>query len=243
VTNDPSSWQKYERLVASLLVDELSTHLCVTPNARVAGKISKRRRQIDVLIDERHETDNSRRIIVDAKNRKRKIDVTHVESFRGLMEDVGATHGYLVCPAGHTEAALRRAQGCVSICLLSLDHFPSTWPRCQGRRCKLGRVFWDGYPAITASGTFVSSSKLIYPKEVIYNHHVGKCDQCGRFHVLCLTCQELFSFDDEGDHQCRCRMPWFWLTSVEHDTHGQPSAELHAVLGAGKVITADRRPM
>lgn len=106
---DPE-WQLYERLVAHLMADQASTELCVTPNAHIMGRISKRSRQIDVLLDLRHDPDNSRRIIVDAKRRTRKIGVTDVEAFRGLMEDVKATHGYLVCPAGHTSAAERRAQ-------------------------------------------------------------------------------------------------------------------------------------
>jgi hypothetical protein len=97
-------WEIYERMIARLMADQLATDLCVTPNARIVGKISGRSRQIDVLIDSRHDTDNTRRIIVDAKNRKRKIDVRDVEAFRGLMEDVSATHGYLVCPAGRTSA-------------------------------------------------------------------------------------------------------------------------------------------
>ena len=102
-------WQAYERLVARLMADQLPTEYCVTPNARVVGRITGRKRQLDVLIDLRHESDNSRRLVVDAKRRNRKVDVTDVEAFRGLMEDVGATHGYLVCPRGHTKAAERRA--------------------------------------------------------------------------------------------------------------------------------------
>ena len=89
-------WKKYERLVARLMANQISTDLCVTLNAHVKGIISGRSRQLDALIDSRHDTDNSRRIIVDAKKRTRKVDITHVEAFQGLMEDVGATHGYLV---------------------------------------------------------------------------------------------------------------------------------------------------
>jgi hypothetical protein len=107
-------WEVYERMIARLIADQIATDLCVTPNARIPGRISGGSRQIDVLIDARHHTDNTRRIIVDAKRRTRKIDVTDVEAFRGLMEDVGATHGYLVCPVGHTKSAEKRAQMAVS---------------------------------------------------------------------------------------------------------------------------------
>ncbi|WP_207092661.1 hypothetical protein [Rhizobium leguminosarum] len=68
-------WKLYERLVARSMADQLSTEFCVTPNASIRGVITGIKRQIDVLIEARHDTDNTRRIIVDAKRRKRKIDV------------------------------------------------------------------------------------------------------------------------------------------------------------------------
>lgn len=74
-------WERYERMVARMATDQVSTDMCVTPNAYVRGRISGRKRQIDVLVDARHDTDNSRRLIVDAKHRKRKVDVNDVESF------------------------------------------------------------------------------------------------------------------------------------------------------------------
>jgi hypothetical protein len=36
---------------------------------------------------------------------------------------------------------------------------------------------------------------------------------------------------------------WFWIASIEEDEHGAESAELHAVLGTGQIIKADRRPL
>lgn len=246
MSDDRSPWQRYERLIARLMAVQASTDLCVTPNTRVMGRISGKRRQIDVLIDARHDTDNSRRIIVDAKMRKRKVDVVQVEAFRGLMEDVGATHGYLVCPSGHTEAAQRRAQESIRICLVPLEHLdgfdPSAWPKCQRDGCARGRVFWDGYPGLSLG--VVPLARPHERQRLEFVHYVGKCDECGRFHVKCLTCGELFSLDDdEGDYRCACRLPWFWLASIETDEQERPSAELHVVLGTGQVITVDRRSM
>lgn len=251
MTRPLPKWEQYERLVAQLLVQQLHTDMCVTPNARLVGRISHRKRQIDVLIDLRHDTDNSRRVIVDAKMRTRKIDVKDVESFRGLMEDVAATHGYLVCPKGHTKAAERRAQSAVSIRLLPLnrldDFDPSEWPACQAPKCKDGLVFWDGYPEIVIRAVPVSVLVGLKPQLLSYIHYVGKCDRCGRFHVKCLTCDDILAppSDDDDDigHQCQCKMPWFWVASIEQDEHGAESAELHAVLGTGEIIKADRRPL
>lgn len=246
-----ANWEVYERMIARLMADQLSTGLCVTPNARILGSISGRKRQIDVLIDARHDTDNSRRIIVDAKQKKRKIDVKDVEAFRGMMEDVDATHGYLVCASGHTKAAERRAQSSVSICLIPLDQIedfdPSAWPRCLRTGCKHGGVFWDGYPEVYLEAIVLDGGGNPSPIRKSFVHKVGKCDRCGKFHILCATCDQLLYVpeDDENDvgHQCACRLPWFWLASVERDEKGRQSAELHLVMGKGNVATVDRRSL
>ncbi|MGL4560120.1 MAG: restriction endonuclease, partial [Afipia sp.] len=148
-----NDWEIYERMIARLIADQASTEFCVTPNARIVGKISGRSRQIDVLMETRHDTDNTRRVIVDAKKRTRKIDVKEVETFIGMMEDVQATHGYLVSPSGHTKAAEKRAQQTVSIRIVPLDRLtdfdPTTWPECRRMGCRHGRIFWDGYPELS----------------------------------------------------------------------------------------------
>lgn len=241
-------WELYERLVARMMADQLETDLCVTPNAHIVGRITGVRRQIDVLIETRHDTDNSRRIIVDAKKRSRKIDVKDVESFRGLMEDVGASHGYLVSPAGHTKAAEKRAQAAVSIRIVPLDRLenfdPSTWPRCQKAGCERGRVFWNGYPELTMVLQPLHASDPTYVRSV---HYVGKCDRCGRFHVWCPACNDILAppedDDDDCGHQCSCRPPWFWLASIETDEDGRRSAELHVCMLTGRVETVDRRSL
>lgn len=242
-----SGWVVYERMIAQLMANQVSTDLCVTANARVMGRISGRSRQIDALIDSRHDTDNSRRIIVDAKTRKRKIDVTDVEMFRGLMNDVGATHGYLVCPNGHTKAAEKRAQMAVTICLVALDHIPnfdpSQWPPCKNATCKQGRVFWDGHLELLP--TMTDGTRRT---RVPFVHSVGKCDRCGRFHVECHRCGDILSVpedqDDDYGHHCRCRPPWLWIASIEADDEGRRSGELHAVLmnRPDLPVTFDRRP-
>lgn len=248
MTYGAPGWELYERLVAQLIAEQLQTDLCVTPNARIVGRITGVHRQIDVLIESRHHTDNSRRIVVDAKRKSRKINVKDVESFRGLMEDVGATHGYLVVSSGYTQAAEKRAQSAVSLRIVPLDHLenfdPSSWPQCQRKGCERGRVFWDGYPELELVLQPTDSST---PVQVSCVHYVGKCDRCGRFHVRCLTCHEILAppHDDDDDCgvQCSCCPPWFWLASIEEDEKGNSSAELHACLLTGKVVTVDRRSL
>lgn len=73
MTSGYPKWKKYERLIAQMMRNQLDTNFTVTPNATIKGILSNINRQIDVLIDSRHDTDNSTRLIVDAKIRKRKI--------------------------------------------------------------------------------------------------------------------------------------------------------------------------
>ena len=243
-------WERYERLIARLIADQIETDYSVTPNAKVRGLITGISRQIDVLIDPRHIRENHRRIAVDAKKKRRKVDVKDVEEFRGLMEDIGATHGYLVCPSGYTKAAERRAQESVFIRVLSLDRLdgfdPSVWPHCRSGKCAEGRVFWDGYPLVTMQMCKLSGVDQGEPHAREFLHYVGKCDRCGGFHVWCRTCNEILFLpeDDEEDlgQQCGCRLPWFWLASVEEDEDGSKSGELH-LCSPSFLETVDRRSM
>src|SRR5258707_968864 len=103
-------WRIYDRFVARLQADEVAQDMTVVANARLKGAISGVKRQIDVLLDFRFDDDLSRRVIVDAKRRKRPINVKQVEEFEGMMRDVRATRGIIVCPNGYSQAAHRRAQ-------------------------------------------------------------------------------------------------------------------------------------
>src|SRR5271155_2203865 len=108
----------YERVEASFEAAAADMEASVTPNAWLIGSISRLKRQIDVLVDARWSNDLERRIIFDAKRRTRKVDVEDVEVFEGLMRDVIATRGVVVCSSGHTNAALQRAAQLTDIRLL-----------------------------------------------------------------------------------------------------------------------------
>lgn len=238
------SWEHYERLVARLIAQQAPSEYTVTANARVMGKVSGRKRQLDVLIDLRHDTDNSRRLIVDAKQRTRKIDVVQVEAFKGLMEDVGATHGYLVSPAGHTKAAVLRAQELITIRLLPLDHLedfdPDSWPACQSERCKAGRIFWNGLQTVEMK-IRIGNEPGDPVVGTAFDHIHGKCDRCSRFHVRCLASNTIFSLSNKDEIKGCCDPIMFWLSSIESDDDAQKSAELHAILQDKQVITMDRK--
>jgi hypothetical protein len=97
-----------------LLVAKIQSQLA--PNAEVLqdvlleGRVTKRKRQIDVLVRDRVGQYDIQ-IIVECKDYKKRVDVKGVEEFYGLLTDVGAQKGVLVCPKGFTETAKTRAEG------------------------------------------------------------------------------------------------------------------------------------
>jgi hypothetical protein len=234
-----ADWRIYERFVASLMSDEAEHDATVIPNASLLGRFSGVQRQIDVLIDCRYGHNANRRTIVDAKHHKRPIDVKQVEEFEGMMRDVQASHGILVCANGYTAGALRRAQDSITIRLVPLsdaelkalnifDYEPCSYGSCDGL------VIWDASPAITINDLWV-----IFV--------TGKCDKCHRFNVWCWDCGERFALSDEAEYQCSCSGPWFWLTAIEEDSEvvGEQLNAVYLILvnGLGNHSVIDRRPL
>jgi len=232
-------WRKFERLVAMLTSEQYNEEeFTVIPNAKVRGFISGRKRQLDVLVDFRYDSDLSRRIIFDAKDRSRPVDIKEVEMLEGMMKDVKARHGYIVCTSGYTKSALARAEQHIGIKLVTeaeVEDFDiSNWDRCFTEGNCGGLVLWDAHPGI-----------IIDEKVTI--HTLGKCDECGAFHVHCDGCGMTKAFYGDEDWQCGCEGPWFWLTSTETE-HGSTELEYHAnylilVLGNGQYQVVDRRAL
>ncbi|AUW42077.1 restriction endonuclease [Rhizobium leguminosarum] len=81
----------------------------VSHNVMLDGYSSKRKRQIDVLVRDRI-GQYEFLIVIDCKDYKSPVDVKGVEEFNGLVQDVRAQRGVLVCPRSFTKAAKARAQ-------------------------------------------------------------------------------------------------------------------------------------
>ena len=162
------------------------------------------------------------------------------------MKDVRAKHGILVCPSGYTEGAEKRAQELIDIHLVPFSYLeffdPSRWERCHRSKCD-GYIFWDGYPEISLQLTPVVVVEDSTERFVPYVHALGKCERCRTFHVKCFTCGEIFEMRAESMHRCRCKPPWFWISSIEEDEEGRQSAELHSVTLTGEVVTFNRRSL
>jgi len=77
---------------------------------RLPGRFSEIERQIDVIVRGTFAgLPDVHTMIVDCKHFTRALDVTHVEAFGGLVDDVNADFGLLVTSKGFSGAARRRA--------------------------------------------------------------------------------------------------------------------------------------
>lgn len=97
-------WQEYETEVLNEC-RRVFLNSDIRNNVHIKGLYSKRMRQIDVLI----QTDKGFVYVIDAKKYGIKVDVKTVESFIGMIKDVGANYGIIVSEKGFTKAAINRA--------------------------------------------------------------------------------------------------------------------------------------
>lgn len=98
----------------------------VIHDTHLPGRHSKRDRQIDVLVRQRI-GQYEMNIVLDCKDHGRPVDVKGVEEFHGLLDDVGAHKGALVCPKGFSRAAKERAKGLQVDLYSPVDTDPHKW--------------------------------------------------------------------------------------------------------------------
>lgn len=113
-----------------LLVQKIQQQLApkaeVLHDVKMPGRHTGSNRQIDVLVREKIGQYDIN-IIIDCKDYKHPVDVKGVEEFAGLLDDVGAQKGVLVCPTGFTANAKKRAEGLQIDLYSPVDTDPHKW--------------------------------------------------------------------------------------------------------------------
>lgn len=100
-------WKEYERNVLETLKGTYGeTQLSL--DKKLPGRFSKKKRQIDILIEEKI---NGKivKTVVDAKFYNKKINVKALDSFIGMLQDIGADRGIMISENGFTDGAAKRA--------------------------------------------------------------------------------------------------------------------------------------
>lgn len=129
-------WKTYERQIFEALKSGAAKDAEVTFDCggtqRLPGRFSRIDRQIDVLVRGTFAgLPMVHTMVVDCKLFHRKLDVTHVEGFAGLVSDVGAQLGLLITSEGFSQAAKWRAEGFSNVLLdvVELDELERWIPR------------------------------------------------------------------------------------------------------------------
>ncbi len=118
-------WEQLEHLVAAIQ-RQLAPGAIVRHNVKLPGIQSETERQIDVLV-EQNVGQYTMRIVIDCKDYASPVDVKGVEEFYGLVQDVGAHKGALVCPKGFTKSAKKRAKKLQIELYSPVDTDPHKW--------------------------------------------------------------------------------------------------------------------
>lgn len=113
-------------LLVQRIQQQLAPQADVLHNVRMQGRRTGAKRQIDVLVREKIGQYDIK-IVIDCKDYKHPVDVKGVEEFAGLLDDVGAQKGVLVCPAGFSRSAKTRAAGLQIDLYSPVDTDPHKW--------------------------------------------------------------------------------------------------------------------
>ncbi|MBO7143778.1 MAG: restriction endonuclease [Salinivirgaceae bacterium] len=97
-------WKEYE-VLAFRECKRIFSHCEIQHNIYVDGLFSKRKRQIDIQVRDQQ----GQLIIIDSKKYNKKVDIKTVESFIGMVKDVGADKGIIISEKGFSKSAINRA--------------------------------------------------------------------------------------------------------------------------------------
>lgn len=221
--DETSRWLIYQRCVAAFAHERYgSMGVTVQHNVYLKGHFSQVKRQIDVLVEARWDDDISKRIIIDAKLRKSKIDINDIETMIGMMQDCAASRGVIVTATGFTDAAKKRAQDVMNILILSFDDalkYAWIYEPCLGD-CGLepkpknyGMVLWG---ETLLHGTQQGLWLVL---------QTGTCDVCHNFHVWCWDCGKKFVIPDNQIVNCDCGHQWGSIPESEASGRvGEPTS-------------------
>lgn len=126
------AWKQYEQQIADRIRSRAKGPVTITTNTTLPGRLSGTPRQIDILVEGSFAGVADASMVVDCKCWSSKIDVQDMETFIGMLEDVGVPLGMLMTTKGFTSAAQRRGAHVLQevvplINLATFDELSSYW--------------------------------------------------------------------------------------------------------------------
>lgn len=106
-------WKRYEKQISDLIRKRAVGPVKIRTNVELIGRLSQVPRKVNIFVEGNVPGIADVTIVLDCKCFSKKVDVKDVESFLGMVEDIGANMGMLVTTVGFTPAAKRRAANIV----------------------------------------------------------------------------------------------------------------------------------
>lgn len=193
---DRRKFETYERCVAAWAIEHFDfIDITVSANAKIRGMISKRSRQVDVLLEDRFKENPEARVIVEAKLHGRPVDIEVIEATEAKLRDMNAKHAVVVSSGGFTRSAIRRSEDIVALTLLEykwlVDEYSGAYSNCLADLNCGSDLLWS-----------VDKVDGVGPGWLMYKY--GKCVRCHTFHVLCQDCGSEFPTPDGDTVTCGC---------------------------------------
>ncbi len=107
--SDERDWKQYESQIHQHLLKVAGDDATIEFDVQLPGRLSGVDRQVDIYVRGSFANIGEATMAVDCKCFSRSVDVKHVETVLGLVEDVGTTIGLLVTTEGFSPAAKQRA--------------------------------------------------------------------------------------------------------------------------------------
>jgi len=165
-----ASWRIYEKIVADTYGEYPDCE--VIRDHKVVGK-SGVARQIDVWVTGSL-AGCEIRVAIECKFHKDKVDINLIDSFIGMLQDIGAHKGVFITTTGFTSGAEGRAKAAdISLKIMSLeDAMETDWAEYLGDGCQTLMGCWGSINWEYSEG----------------GPQMGSCDSCGQFHIKCGEC-------------------------------------------------------
>lgn len=138
-------------------------------------------------------------VVIDCKKFSKKINVKTVESFLGMLDDVGAHRGIMITNIGYTASALNRAENDIRDLTLDivefskLDDYHFILDSCEAcmQRFILGEISWE-------------LNELVLKKRPKISVLQGSCDTCGSVYYKCCQCGLFIEKEEMNSTECSC---------------------------------------
>ncbi len=218
-------WRAYETQIFTRLKEVAGREAEVTFDVNLTGRYSGVDRQVDVLVRGSFTGIGEATMAVDCKCFSINVDVKHVETVMGLVDDVGTDIGLLVTTEGFSPAAKRRAKGARGMWLDVVPYKDLAEWEPDLEWCHVCTDLQsDDFPG----GVYLESfDRRNLPPGGQLAEAVGRCERCQAIHVRCACGVVSSAYDEQAGEWLECEggCGTGWRFAFELDRDALPLTE------------------